>query len=212
MKTIVCCTLALVATVLCASGCAPDPLSLEQRVTLMVYLNEQLQNENYELTRRIGELSGGDGSVVTRQGADRFTNALADDPFRAVKIKLHGLTAGIDLDGVAGTDGLRIIVQPVDSYDHVIKRAGAMEIEVFDLAIAGGDRRIGKWEFTVDQTAKQWVAGVFGASGYSFELPWPAGKTPQHTRLTLMVRMTTLDGRPLPAQTDVSIILPGGGQ
>lgn len=212
MKVKVCCALALVAAVLSASGCSPDPLSLEQRVTLMVYLNEQLQNENYELTRRIGELSDGDGSVVTRQGADAFTNSLADDPFRAVKITLHGLTAGIDLDGVPGADGLRVIVQPIDSYDHVVKRAGAMEIEVFDLAIADGDRRLGKWEFTVDQAAKQWVAGVFGASGYSFELPWPGGKAPQHKRLTLMVRMTTLDGRPLPAQADLSIILPGEGQ
>lgn len=204
--------LAALGLVVVAAGCAPDPLTLEQRVQLMVYQSEKLQNEIYELNRRIAELSpGGSGSAVPQYSPDRLASE-SDDPFRAVTIGLHRVTGGLDLDGQAGDDGLRVVVQPKDAGGDVVKRAGALEIELFDLAIDQGERRLGQWEFTVDQAAKEWVSGILGASGYSFQIPWPGGKAPEHDHLTVLVRMTTLDGRPLTAQKDVTVQLPGKGK
>jgi hypothetical protein len=194
---------------LVAVGCSPDPLTLDQRVEMMVYQSEKLQNEIYELNRRIAELSPeGSGTAVPQHSPTRLA-AESDDPFRATSIGLHRATGGTDSDGKVGDEGLRVVVQPKDASGDVVKRAGAFEIELFDLAIDKGDRRLGKWQYTVDQAAKEWVSGIFGVSGYSFQIPWPEGRVPQHDHLTVAVRMTTLDGRPLTAQKDVVITLPG---
>ncbi len=192
-----------------AVGCSPDPLTLDQRVEMMVYQSEKLQNEIYELNRRIAELSPeGSGTAVPQHSPTRLA-AESDDPFRATSISLHRATGGTDSDGKVGDDGLRVVVQPKDASGDVVKRAGAFEIELFDLAVEQGDRRLGKWQFTVDQAAKEWVSGILGVSGYSFQMPWPEGRTPQHDHLTVVVRMTTLDGRPLTGQKDIVITLPG---
>ena len=194
-----------------AAGCGgPDPLTLQERVQLMVHMNEQLQNEVYQLNRRIAELSpGGTGSTMPQQGPDRLAAAMADDPFRAVKLELHRISGGFDADGQPGDDGVRLLVQPRDAQNDVVKRPGAIEIDLFDLMLDEGSRRLGHWEFTVSQAAKEWVTGLLGATGYSFQLKWPGDKPPVHNRLTVMVRMTTLDGRPLTVQKEFDVTLPG---
>ena len=201
--------LAVLGLMVVSAGCTPDPLTLEQRVQLMVYQSEKLQNEIFELNRRIAELSPeGSGTAVPQHVASRLASE-SDDPFRAMTLGLHRVTGGLDLDGKPGDDGLRVVLQPKDGQGDVVKRAGALEIELFDLAIDAGERRLGKWEFTVDQAAKEWVSGLLGVSGYSLQLPWPEGKVPEHDHLTIAVRMTTLDGRPLTAQKDITVQLPG---
>lgn len=200
----------LAGVAIALGGCAPDPLSLEERVQLIVHQNQQLQLELLECHRRIAELSGGEGSTDPQNPVDNLRPgaALIDDPFKAVRVVLNRLTGGVELDGAAGDDALRIIIQPEDKAGHVVKRAGAIELELFDLSLDEGDRRIARWEFTVDQAAHEWVAGLMGVSGYSFELKWPGGKPPKHDHLTLMVRFTTIDGRALTAQKDIKILLP----
>ena len=202
--------LAALLLVVLMSGCAPDPLTLDERVELMVYMNQQLQIELLESHRRIAELSGGQGSTRLASAPDDLQPgaALVDDPFKAVRIKLDRLTGGLDIDGRSGDEGVRVIVQPEDKAGHVVKRAGAVEVELFDLACDEGDRRIGRWEFTVDQAAHEWVSGLLGVSGYSLELKWQGGRPPQHEHLTLMVRFTTIDGRPLTAQKDIKVQRP----
>ena len=205
--------LAALAAATLVAGCAPDPLTMNERVELMVHMNKQLQFELLEAHRRIAELSGGQGTVEPQHAPDQLSPgmALVDDPFRALHVTLHRLTGGMDTDGNPGDEGLRVILQPRDKAGDVVKRAGAVEVELFDLARTEGDRRIARWEFTVDQTAREWVSGLLGVSGYSFQLPWPGGRRPEHSHLTLMARFTTLDGRPLTAQTDLKIQLPPAG-
>jgi len=204
---------AALAAVTVAAGCAPDPLTMNERLELMVHMNKQLQFELLESHRRIAELSGGQGSVEPKTGPDQLTPgvALVDDPFKALHVTLHRLTGGMDTDGQPGDEGLRVILQPRDKAGHVVKRAGAVEVELFDLARTEGDRRVARWEFTVDQAAREWVSGLVGISGYSLQLPWPGGAPPRRDHLTLMARFTTLDGRPLTAQTDLKIQLPSAG-
>jgi len=195
-----------------ATGCAPDPLTLEQRMQLLVHMNRRLQMELLERDRRIAELAGGETSARPQTGVDvlRPGEPLVEDPFKPVRITLGRITGGADFDGLPGDDGLRVLIQPEDKFGHTVKRAGALELELFDLAIEGADQCLGRWEFTVEQAVRQWVSAPFGINGYSLEVKWPGGKPPAHAHLTLLVRFTTLEGRPLSTQKDFDVKLPGG--
>lgn len=193
------------------AGCSPDPLTLQERVYIANAMVRDLQLELLERDRRIAELAGGDTSALPQKGVDKLTpeRLVRDDPFRAVKISLSRVTGGLDLDGKPGDEGVRVVLQPRDAEGDVVKRAGTVQIALFDLALTGGNQRIGQWSFTVDQVAHEWVGG-FGVDSYSFELKWPGGKLPQHRQLTVVVRFTTLDGRKLTAQKAIKVQLPQG--
>jgi len=192
-----------------AVGCSPDPLTPDQRLQRALHENRNLPLERQDLVRRIAELGGGQTSMTPREGVDRLDGrtAEAEDPFRAVTIELGRVTGGMDTDGKPGDEGIRVVMAPKDRYNDTVKRAGAVEIEVFDLAMADGSRQLGRWTFTVDQAGREWVGG-FGAGSYSFELTWPDGRRPQHADLTVAVRFITLDGRVLSAQRAVRVQLP----
>jgi len=192
-----------------AAGCSPDPLTPDERLQRALHENRNLRLERQELVRRIAELGGGQTSMTPREGVDRLDGhaAVTEDPFRAVAIDLGRVTGGMDTDGRPGDEGIRVVMAPKDRYNDTVKRAGAVEIEVFDLAMADGSRQLGRWTFTVDQAGREWVGG-FGAGSYSFELTWPDGRRPQHADLTVAVRFITLDDRVLSAQRAVRVQLP----
>jgi len=193
------------------AGCSPDPLTLHERLHIANAMVRDLQLELLTRDRRIAELAGGETSTLPQKSVDKLdSDRLArDDPFRAVKISFSRVTGGLDLDGQPGDEGVRVVLIPKDAEGDAVKRAGTVQIDLFDLALVGGDQRIGHWSFTVDQVAHEWVGG-FGVDSYSFELKWPGGRLPEHRELTVAARFTTLDGRKLSAQKAIKVQLPDG--
>ena len=204
-------TLLLSAVVAVTVGCSPDPLTLQERLYIATAMVRDLQLELLERDRLIAQLAGGNANTLPQKEVDNPNPKwlVRDDPFRAVKISLSRVTGGLDLDGKPGDEGIRVVLQPKDAEGDVVKRAGTVQIALFDLAITGGNQRVGHWSFTVDQVAHEWVGG-FGVSSYSFELKWPGDWRPQRRELTVVVRFTTLDGRKLTAQKVVKVQLPKG--
>jgi hypothetical protein len=192
-----------------AAGCAPagDPLTLEQRLDVCLQKERPLQLEILKCYQTIAELQGGEGHVTAEQkkAQERYFETMGEDPFKATKIDLGGVTGGAAFTNKKYDDGIRVLIQPQDKTGDAVKRAGSAELELFDLAITGRDQRLGHWEFTIDQTTKAWVSGLFGISGYLFELKWPDGKPPEHAHLTLLVRFVTLEGRALSSQKDFDV-------
>ncbi len=199
--------------VLVAGGCAPDPLTLQERLHVMVHMNKQLQLELLQRDRLIAQKLGGEAEIPSAVEAPSLSaeSGGPQDPFRPVRITLGKVTGGIDTDGQSGDEGVRLLIEPRDKFDHKVKRAGALEIDLFDLALEGREQRIAQWEFTVDQAAREYVSGMLGIEGYSLELPWPEGTVPEHEKLTILVNLTTLDGRTLSAQKDIRVELPPTG-
>lgn len=193
------------------AGCAPDPLTLQERLEVMVQMNKQLQLELLDRDRRIAELGGGQASARPQRPVDELKPGLAqaEDPFKAVAINFNRMTGGYRGEG-KGDEGIRVVFTPEDGRGDMVKRPGALELDLYDLALEGKDQKIGHWEFTVDQLSRQWVSGL-GISTYSLKLKWPNGQPPKHRELTLLARFVTLDGRGLTQQTHFKVDLPGTG-
>ncbi len=115
------------------------------------------------------------------------------------------LTAGRDLDGEPGDDGLSIVLTPLDADSELLKLPGIVELELLDLALPHDQQQVGTWKFSAEETRTHWHRGLV-SSGYLFEVPWK--RRPQSKDLTLYARFTTPDGRRFNATQQLAIVLP----
>jgi hypothetical protein len=117
------------------------------------------------------------------------------------------LTAGQDLDGRPGDDGLLVVIQPRDARGRAIEAPAEVSIVVLDPAFTGDAARLARWDFTPAETAARF--GRLGAeAAICLDTVWPADP-PLHDGLYLFVRYTTADGRKLEAEGPIQIALPG---
>lgn len=178
-------------------------------MSVLVEQNRQLQMELLKRDQRIAELGGGQANVGPTKAAGELgaSGQSGEDPFKAVDIQFSRVTGGLNLNGKGGDEGLRVAFSPVDKNGDAVKRAGSLELDLYDLAIQDTDKRIGHWEYTVEQVSRSWVSG-FGTNAFAMELKWPKGQAPKHRDLTLLARFVTLDGRSLTATKNFKVELP----
>ncbi len=126
--------------------------------------------------------------------------------FCVTDIKLGKYTAGVDLDDRPGHDGVRVYLTPIDADGHAIKAAGAVKIQLFDLAAKTGENLVSACDFPVDKIAERWSAG-FMTYHYRFECRWKT--PPKHDEITVRVEFTDyLTGKTFTAQKVCKIRLP----
>lgn len=115
------------------------------------------------------------------------------------------LSGGKDRDGQPGDDLLVTLISPHDEQGDLVKIAGEVEIEAYDMTRPGDDKRVGRWTFTPEQAAKAWHSGFVG-SGLQFELPWQA--VPENKELLVHARLRTTDGRQFDTNSPLKVVPP----
>jgi hypothetical protein len=170
-------------------------------------LNEQLRQSQEEL-----KIARTDAAALRSQLAERRQVALspeqADVFYRADAIKFNMLlTGGQERDGQSGDDSLSVMLMPVDVHGDLVKLAGDVELELFDMTLASDQQRLGLWRFNLDEVREHWHKG-FLAAGYLFQMDWQM--PPVSPELTLHARMTVADGRQFDATTQLKVTPKGG--
>jgi hypothetical protein len=121
-------------------------------------------------------------------------------------IKLGRLTGGDPANTANAPDeGLKIYLGPVDETGEAIKATGTVEVEAFDLNLAG-ENRIGHWSFDSKTLKERWRSlGMLRA--FVLECPWQ--KPPPHSKLTIKVTFRDdLTGRVYDQSQEVSVKIP----
>lgn len=176
-----------------------------------------LQNQVDGLRKDNDDLRKANAELRAQAAADRKQiEALLDlggkrleKLYHVTTVKLGGHTGGIDQDGRPGHDAVKVFLEPMDQDGNVIKAAGEVTIQLFDLAAK--DALVAQYAFGVDEVRKHWSGG-FLAYHYSFVCPWPQGRAPQHDQITVRVVFRDyLTGKQFTAQSDkpCRILLPG---
>lgn len=170
-------------------------------------LAEQLRQSQQEL-----KIVRTDAAALRTQLAERRQTALspeqADVFYRAEGIKFNMLlTGGQERDGQSGDDALSVMLIPVDVHGDLVKLAGDVELELFDLTQASEQQRLGLWRFNLDEVREHWHKG-FLAAGYLFQMDWQT--PPVSPEVTLHARMTVADGRQFDATTQLKVTPQGG--
>ncbi len=200
--------LCALAAVGCATRGSLDALEAQlrqeelTREEIVVQLN-QVQDE-LKIARR-------DSAALRKQLTEHRLAALspeqADVFYRAESIKFNMLmTSGQDRDGQPGDEGLSVLLTPVDTHGDLVKLAGEVELELFDMTRPASEQRLGQWEFALDDVRESWHKGFLSA-GYLFRVDWQT--PPVSSELTLHARMRVPDGRQFDATTQVKVVPTG---
>jgi len=93
-----------------------------------------------------------------------------DKLFTVERIELGRYTAGVDLDKKPGDDGVRVYLQPIDRGGDLVKAAGSISVQLFDLS-RPEKNLIGRCDVPADAAGKLWFGGL-GRSHYRFDVRW----------------------------------------
>lgn len=127
--------------------------------------------------------------------------------FHVTAITLGRYTAGVDLDDEAGDDGIRVYLVPRDRDGHTIKAAGAVRVQLFDLAADPKENLLGTFDFPVEDIGKLFASG-FLTNHYKLDCRWK--KPPANPDITVRVVFTDyLTGKTFTAQKVCKVDLPG---
>lgn len=127
----------------------------------------------------------------------------ADVLYRAEAIKFNMLlTSGQNRDGEPGDEGLSVMLIPIDTHGDLVKLAGEVELDLFDMTLESNEQRLGQWKFPIDEVRSKWQSG-FISSGYLFQVAWQ--KPPVARELTLHARLSIPDGRKFDVTSQVKV-------
>jgi hypothetical protein len=171
---------------------------------------QQLQQDNARLSAKVQELQQAltekDRQIRTLQGLGSKRLELL---FHVKKLELGRYTAGVNLDGKPGDEGVRVYLRPLDADGHPIKAAGKVRIQLFDLS-RNENNLLAEHVFGVEKTAQHWF-GAFLAYHYRFDCRWAAA--PDRPDVTVRAAFTDyLTGREFTAQKVCKVSLPAAGQ
>ena len=191
---------ALAATVLLISGCeTPGPREAERELQLA---REAIEAQKDQLAAQRATID-----ALQRQ-VDTIRHIRPDDLamiFYPEKLEIEGLSGGFDADGRPGDDGITVYLRPIDGEGDVLKVAGEIHIQLYDLAPPG--KLIGEYTVPVDEARKLWY-GKLMTYHYTVKCPWQHGP-PEHPEIT--IRATFIDyltQRVISAQKTCTIALP----
>ncbi len=163
--------------------------------------NAHLQSKLAEQERHISEL---EKQLAVLRG---FDNNKLVTLVRVTEMQLGRYTRCYDGDADGIDDGLVVYINLRDGQGDVMKAAGAVTIELWDLAEKSGSQQLGNWHIAGAELPGYWLGGPL-ADHYRFELQWQDEQKPRHVNLTIKARFEeALTGNSFEAQKMVSASL-----
>jgi hypothetical protein len=195
--------LTLIVSIL--SGGCEDPqrrkiLALEQQLDAARKESDQLTSDVEKLSAR---LQAQNRQIENLQAlGDKRLEYL----FRVETIEIGRHSGGVDLDKKPGQDAVLVYLVPRDQADNVLKAAGSVRIQLYDLAQPQEKTLLAEFTYPVEKIGKYWAGGLL-ANHYRFECRFP--HPPEHPDVTIRAEFTDyLTGKTFSQQKLVKVTLP----
>jgi len=141
------------------AGCGPDQQAyqsqLQDKIDSLKLQNmelnqhvEQLQKQNEQLRRQNKTLAGLDPQF-------RYENL-----YDLQAVNIHNYTNLYDKDDNGSFEKLIVYVQPMDTRGDIVKAAGTVEVELWDLNQDQANAQIGQWQILPDQLQQLWFSSI----------------------------------------------------
>jgi len=121
---------------------------LKQEKTQLARQVEQTEADNEQLKKQIQVLS------------DLQPQVEPEDIYNLQRIKITRYTNFYDRDKDGRKEKLIVYIQPLDADGDIIKAAGAVDVQLWDLNRAGGEALLGQWHVTADKLRELWFATI----------------------------------------------------
>ena len=176
---------------------AQPPPRLDANMLLEI---ERLRTSNEQLQKQL--LQRDEQIVALQKLGDKRLGLL----YTVQRIALASGTGGANTDDKPGDEAVKVNVAPIDQYGSVLKAAGSVKVQVFDLAATQAGNLLAECDYDPNAAAKNWASGLF-SSYYAFTLPLPA--PPAHRELTVRAEFTEyLTGKTFITQQVIRVALP----
>jgi hypothetical protein len=173
-----------------------------QRIAELQTKVNNLTSENNELKSEIEQKNADNEELEKRLVV---LQNLPDDVkginlYHIVDVKIQNYSGLFEKNDDGGFDSLIVRVQPIDSYGDIIKAAGSVDVELWNLNKPETQALIGKWHVGVKELKEEWVS-AWGITNYrlSFDISDKIEKFDEP--LTIKMNFTDfLSGRVFQAQ------------
>lgn len=121
---------------------------LKQEKKQLAHQVEQSETENEQLKKQIQVLS------------DLQPQVEPEDIYNLQRIKISRYTNFYDKDKDGKKEKLIVYIQPIDANGDVIKAAGTVDVQLWDLNKAEDEALLGQWHITADELHERWFATI----------------------------------------------------
>lgn len=138
-------------------GCADEALKpvSEQKIVSLREQNRELSKELKQKKAKIAELERGI-SILSKVTPEERFGYLYD----LKKVKIAKFTNLYDENEDGRYDKLLVYIQPIDQQGDIIKAAGSIDVQLWDLNKTSEEALIGEWHVSAEQLSKIWFGGV----------------------------------------------------
>jgi hypothetical protein len=163
-------------------GCNDKTQLIDDSRAKLIQEKRQLQQEKAALEQEITQLQE---QIATLQKfpPDRMTQLVKVEKIEFGKFT-RAYDGDLEQDQDGYDDGVLVYLILKDKDGDVVKAAGTVEIEIWDLAAA--KHIIGEL-IPMSDLQNYWLSGPL-TNHYKFQLPWPKANPPTHRFLTLKLR------------------------
>ena len=197
-----CAAMAIVALSACIGGCAISGANeLQAKYDAAVKQASECATENKRLQEQVSQQDKQILSLLAL-GDKRL-----DKIFHVKSLEIGSNTAAVNAAGKEGAadDAVKVYMLPMDQDGSILKAAGDVKIQLYDLAATPGDNLVGEADWNVDQIGKFWASG-FWTYHYSFVCPFKT--QPRHSEITVRVEFVDyLTGKHFSSQKVVNVKL-----
>ena len=177
----------------------PPPAKAGQRNQAAPDKDRNTQGSSWTPNDEI-RLEGSDVSGQFRQ-ASTFTEEVA-----SVAIS-ESATRGEDLDGIAGDEGLIVLIQPLSRSGRALQTTGDLTVTIIDPQETGERQQIGTWQFSAEEVPNFFVKKDLVQQGILLHLPWDF-RIPRNQTLVVSVQFTDTNRQVHRSTYELSIVPP----
>ncbi|MHC4757244.1 MAG: bZIP transcription factor [Planctomycetota bacterium] len=180
--------LTLAAFLLFFAGCAYDQQAYQKQLKSDI---DSLKLENTDLNQQINHLQQ-ENEQLTKQNkilAGLDPQFKYENLYSLQTVNIHKYTNLYDKDKNGNFEKLIVYLQPMDTHGDIVKAAGTVDVQLWDLSNEAPQAKIGKWQIMPDQLRDLWFATVVTTNyRLTFGLDEPVEKHDQP--LTVKVTFT----------------------
>jgi len=187
--------LVILAAGVLSGGCGPSRGGASDAEQLAQARSElrDLRRENRELKDKIADQEEQIDTLL------ELGEGRVEELFHVQRIALGRHSGAVDLDGDDEHDAIRVYLRPIDRDGSVVKAAGSVTIQMFDLANAPNENLIARYEWTPREISKKFSGGFMGQH-FTFDCPVDK-RSLQRDEITIRVGFTDyLTGKTFTAQ------------
>lgn len=161
------------AVLLALSGCGATPNTDLNRE--LVRLRERSAQQERELAARSSTIEELNRRLSVAGGVDAKQLQYFYYP---ETIQVAPLSGGYDEDGKPGDDGVVVYLRPLDRDGDVVKVAGTIRVQLFDLSLPPDQTYLGELSVPLEKCREHWY-GKLMTQHYTVRVPWqrpPSGE------------------------------------